>query len=320
MSGGPRWRLEWLGRALGNPIVTLEGTSRMRSWRAPLAITLYLGLLGGFGFAVYQVGLAVQPAEQRGQSDIGALVFASMAFFQLSLVCLFAPALAAGSISNERERQTFDMLLVSQVTELGIVVGKLIASIGFQVLLIVSALPMFAVVFLFGGIDGGQFALTQVLTIGTAITLAAVSVAVSAGFRTTLPATVTSYAVSFGLVAGTLVFGYLFTLVLENRGAPVDPAPVHPLLYANPFYAQFSVLTNPSSSHVGFSQMLHLLLLLPGGEGGGPALDPWQTTLLAEAVITGIAAWTAVRLVRGYWSVPPSTAPPAPAEGERQAD
>ena len=46
-----------------------------------------------------------------GQAQIGAQVFSSLTFFQLTLISLFAPALAAGAVSGERERQTFDVLL-----------------------------------------------------------------------------------------------------------------------------------------------------------------------------------------------------------------
>ena len=46
-----------LVRGLDNPIVRQEGMSRMHTWRAPLAITIYLGLLGAFGYAVFAVGV-----------------------------------------------------------------------------------------------------------------------------------------------------------------------------------------------------------------------------------------------------------------------
>jgi len=52
------WRtLSRLARGLDNPIIAKDGISRMRSWRAPLAITLYLGLLGAFGYAVFTISV-----------------------------------------------------------------------------------------------------------------------------------------------------------------------------------------------------------------------------------------------------------------------
>ncbi len=39
--------------ALWNPIVAKEYRSRMRTWRSPLAMTVYILLLGGLGWAIF---------------------------------------------------------------------------------------------------------------------------------------------------------------------------------------------------------------------------------------------------------------------------
>ena len=39
--------------ALWNPIVSKEYRSRMRTWRSPLAMTVYILLLGGVGWAIF---------------------------------------------------------------------------------------------------------------------------------------------------------------------------------------------------------------------------------------------------------------------------
>lgn len=303
---------------LDNPIVMMDGLSRMRSWRAPIVITLYLGLLGAFGYAVYAVAVQVQPSEHRGTSDIGTLVFGSLAFFQMSLVCLFAPALGAGAISGERERQTFDMLLVSRVSAWGIVLGKLVTSVAYMVLLVLTALPLFAAVFLFGGIDAGQFLLSQILTVGTAVALASVSVCISAAFPRTLPATVTSYGIAFALVVGSVVFGYLFTLMVESGGTSGGFSDVHPLLFCNPLYALAVVLMNPSGAHIPLLRILQLLVLVPGQGAGGPIVEPWQATLLVEAAVVVLTTWAGVRMVRGKRTLQRRPAPEPVIEEEEE--
>ena len=42
-----------VARALWNPIVAKEYRTRMRTWRSPFAITVYVVLLGGLGWAVF---------------------------------------------------------------------------------------------------------------------------------------------------------------------------------------------------------------------------------------------------------------------------
>src|SRR5258708_39320970 len=171
-----------LAEGIDNPIVVKEGVSRMRTWRAPVVATLYVSLIGAVGFAWLNLGEAGSQFNDGRPiaAVVGSQAFAAMAFFQLGLVCLFAPALAAGAISGERERQTLDVLLVSRVSAFGIVWGKLLASMAYAVLLILTALPIFAAVFLFGGIDFEQFALTQLLTVVTALTISSLSLFASA--------------------------------------------------------------------------------------------------------------------------------------------
>src|SRR5205807_2482648 len=183
-----------------------------RSWRAPAAMGLYLGLLGLFAYLAFavQVGTA---GSQLGFAQIGRNVFTVLAVVQLALVCLFAPAVAAGAISGESERQTLDALLVSLMTPFAIVWGKLVTSVAYILLLIAVAVPLFATVFLFGGIDLGQFMVAQGLTVTTALGVGAVSLFFSAFMRRTLLATVVSYGLTFAGTVGTLVVGALLTAI-----------------------------------------------------------------------------------------------------------
>ena len=199
---------ERVAAVVDNPLIIKDGVSRMRTWRAPLVLTLYLGLLGTFGYAIFILQVLLMTSNgQVGAAQVGATVFIVLAFIQISLIGLFAPALAAGAISGERERQTLDVLLVSRVSAVGIVWGKLVASVAFMLLLILAALPLFAAVFLFGGIDAEQFLITQLLTVTTAVSLGAVSLLLSAAFRRTLPSMVASYGAAFAGLVGTLVVG-----------------------------------------------------------------------------------------------------------------
>jgi len=89
---------ERVAAVVDNPLIIKDGVSRMRTWRAPLVLTLYLGLLGIFGYAIFI--LLVLFMTSNGQvvaAQVGATVFTFLAFIQISLISLFAPALAAGS-------------------------------------------------------------------------------------------------------------------------------------------------------------------------------------------------------------------------------
>jgi ABC-2 type transport system permease protein len=304
---------------LDNPLISKDAVSRMRTWRAPVTLTIYLGLLSAFGYASFVTTALMAPGQRAGSALIGAGVFSYLAFIQLSLVSLFAPALAAGAISGERERQTFDVLLVSRMTATAIVFGKLVSSVAFMLLLILSALPLFAAVFLFGGIDFEQFLVTQLLTVTTAVSIGAVSLFLSAAFRRTLSSTVVSYGVAFLGMIGSLVAGLLFSLALMLRapGGLSSPAPdAHPLLFANPFYALYVVLNNPNGMPEPVGRLVQLLLFVGGQPATiGPSLEPWQAAVLVQVALVALSIGGAVYLVQSR-RAPTPWRPPVPPNVE----
>jgi len=307
-----------LADAVENPIIVKEGVSRMRTWRAPLVATLYLTLVGGVGFAFLEIAASTSDfARGSSAAIVGSASFAAMAFFQLGLVSLFAPALAAGAISGERERQTLDVLLVSRVSAFGIVWGKLVASLAYMLLLILTALPLFAAVFLFGGIDFEQFLLSQVITITTAVCLGAIAVFFSALFRRSLAATVASYAAAFALLVGTAVVSAIVNLGQAFSARADAPTTFAAEWFTNPFFALYWVLFSPSGSRLSVRGWFQLLISGPPSSGtvagGGPILEPWQVTVSFELVIAFVCTVVAVQLVRGRRAFRPRrVAAPAP--------
>ncbi|HEY4025253.1 MAG TPA: ABC transporter permease [Candidatus Dormibacteraeota bacterium] len=309
---------ERLVTLLDNPLIIKDGVSRMRTWRAPVILTLYLGLLGAFGYASFVTATVIGPGERSGSAQIGATVFGSLAFIQLSLVSLFAPALAAGAISGERERQTFDVLLVSRMTAGAIVWGKLVASVAFMLLLILSALPLFAAVFLFGGIDFQQFVITQLLTVTTAVSIGGVSLFLSAVFRRTLPSTVVAYGVAFVGLIGTLVAGALFSFALLLRapgaGLPSTNGDFHPFLFTNPFYALWVVLNNPNGAPMAVGRLIQLLFFVSGQPASiGPSVEPWQAAVLIQVVLVALSVVGAIHMVQSRRAPTPLRPPDATA-------
>jgi ABC-2 type transport system permease protein len=276
---------ERLRRIVYNPLIVKDGLSRMRTWRAPAVIGLYLGLLGLFAFSILAPQLAT-PRRGLALAQIGSNVFTALALIQLALVSLFAPGVAAGAISGERERQTLDVLMVSCVTPLRLVWGKLVASVAFILLLIVASLPLFATVFFFGGIDLEQFLVAQILTVTTALALGAASIFWSALCRRTLVSTVAAYGFAFAITYGTFVLGTLLTQLSYVRSQPVIPGaapPPHPLLLFNPFMAMLSLL-QPTAMPMFPGNML---------------IQPWQATLSSELALVVLSIFCAVLLVRG---------------------
>jgi ABC-type transport system involved in multi-copper enzyme maturation permease subunit len=298
--------MDWsrrLRRLFKNPLVVKDGLSRVRSWRAPLVVAVYLLMQGLFALLIVTAQLATT-RHSWGYAQLGGTAFTALVVVQLALVCLFAPALAAGTISGERERQTLDVLLVTLVSPFGIVWGKLVVSVAFILLLVIAALPVLSTVFLFGGIDLEQFVICQLLILTTALALGAVSLFLSALFRRTLLATVVAYALAFGGTAGTWIVGTILTQITyvggQQQSRPgFNPDP-HPLLWVNPIQALVSVLSTPQAAPLPLSRTMQLLFLSAGTPGsGGPAIQLWQTTLLAQLIVVALCIFGAVQLLHG---------------------
>src|SRR5205814_6893873 len=197
--------------ALWNPLVDTEHPCRVRSWRSPVGMTVYLLLLGGLGWASFSsMTFTARNSFNAGQAaNYGQVLFLWLILFQMVLLAFITPALTAGAVSSERERQTIDLLFVTKLPAFSILWGKLLASMSLVLLLLLLSVPIFSLVFLFGGIELDQLAAAFLVTAVSALTLGIIGIACSTAFRRTLPATVSAYGAAFILLAGSLLFGLL---------------------------------------------------------------------------------------------------------------
>ncbi|MHB8612090.1 MAG: ABC transporter permease [Candidatus Dormibacteraceae bacterium] len=224
--------------AFWNPIVAKEYRSRMRTWRSPLAMMIYILLVAGLGFAVFS-SIATSINRFGGQSaNFGQGLFEYLVVFQMILLTFITPALTAGAISSERERQTIDLLFVTRIPPFSIIWGKLLSSMSFVVLLLLLSVPIFSLVFLFGGIEVDQVLYAFLITVIAALTLGLIGIAFSTWLRRSLAATVASYVGAFLLLFGTLGYGLIFPTAIDAKATkpPAPPAitflsPMLPLLY-----------------------------------------------------------------------------------------
>lgn len=187
-----------------NPILAFSGRRRMRSLRTPILLTVYSVLLAGIAYlTVYSAFL--QPTVTLGNMRASVYGYLLMVCLQFGLLVLIAPAMTACSVSGERERQTLDLLLVTNTGAVRLVLGKLLESFGFLALMVLCSMPTLSLVLLTGGATIGQV-LTAVLFL-MLISLGALSVGLfcSTLLKRTVTATVVSYLAVFGIGLLTLL-------------------------------------------------------------------------------------------------------------------
>jgi ABC-2 type transport system permease protein len=266
-----RSALREFGAGVGT-IMVKELRSRMRGRRAFIVMTLYLGLLALITYGSY---LIAAPAARDnfggfvGQANtsaiIGQTIFTLLSIFQLILICFIAPGFTAGQISLEREKQTLDLLVSTPMRPGAIVVGKLLAALAFVVLIIVAAIPITAIVLMYGGATVDDIVRQQLVLLSTAVALGAIGLFFSALLKRTQAATVLSYITMLALTLGTIMlFGFWTLLINQNNDFGIGPPRRAPeqLLYVNPGIAMLDVVGNAEPG--GFGGINSMLTQLRG--------------------------------------------------------
>ncbi|MCR4411058.1 MAG: ABC transporter permease, partial [Thermoguttaceae bacterium] len=119
---------------------------------------------------------------------------------QFVLISLMAPSFAAGTITGEKERKTYEMLLASPMRPLAIVLGKLLASLSHLAVLVVSSLPIVMLCLLLGGTHFSELLATYVGMAAAVVAFGMISLACSSYFGRTVAAVVVSYSLILPMV------------------------------------------------------------------------------------------------------------------------
>ncbi|MEK3935266.1 ABC transporter permease [Sporosarcina sp. FSL W7-1349] len=239
-----------------NPVLFKELKLRFRSAKSFNGLLFYL-----IAMCIFVFGFIFTTMNVSGTSyfrpDESFILFALLSFIQLALVLFITPGLTAGTISSEREKQTLPILLTTSQSSFQIISGKLLSSIAFLLLLIVAGLPVYSLVFLFGGISPGRFALVFLFLFVTLLAIGSVGVMFSTLIRRTIVSMIATYGVMLFL---TIVTAFLFLLVMQvtrmnymGTGMPLPSYIGHMLASINPGVLVASLLS-PGISE-GLSEM-----------------------------------------------------------------
>jgi ABC-type transport system involved in multi-copper enzyme maturation permease subunit len=294
-------------RPFRNPVVLKELRGRMRGMRAFVVLTVYLALMSGFVtllYVLYSSSLSYYGFASGGQ--IGRVLFIGIVGTELFLVTFIAPTFTAGAISGERERQTYDLLRTTLLPARSLVLGKLVSALSYVLLLLLAAIPLQSIAFLFGGVTEAEVVLSFVILVVTAIALGSVGIYFSAVMQRTLTASIMTYGfalfVTLGLPLIVFVIMSLFGPLFYSMTAP--PIPVQAALYYG-FGAL--VVTNPlatammtemllvNSQHAGF----FMQTLTSGAQTAQiPLVSPWIVFTILYLVVSAILVTLAIRRVR----------------------
>jgi ABC-2 type transport system permease protein len=309
-----------------NPVLGREVKERFRSRRAPVFVTLWVLGVGLIGYLVYLVAqLTARDAFGLGQGVaggyMGRFIFEGMLLLLMTGVVMIVPGLTALSIVGERERQTFHLLQVTQLTPLQIVLGKLWSSMSYFLLLLVAVAPVAAMPLLFGGVRMTDVVVGLAMLLLTALMLGSIGIWGSSRARSSRGAVATAYTWSFIIAFITFAaMGAELLFLSDSDPFPARGREVVSIL-PNPYVGMVSAVVAPLGSDglqgTPFDVAEVLLLERQGYDNfgfgiGGPVMEGvgnnralplrrppvWFYTVAIYAVITVLALWGATRRVR----------------------
>ncbi len=194
------WRL-----VPANPILLRVVESAGKRRRDLLIRAGYLALLIGV-VAVSLLGTgALGEADLSKLSKTSASLFESMSYMQLALVALLAPIFTAGAITQEKDGQTYDILLTTPLSNAQILLGSLLSRLFFVIALLLSGIPIFAITQIFGGVAIGAIAMSFAIAAATAWVTACLAIAI-ATFKVGSRRTILGF---YLFIAAYLVIGWM---------------------------------------------------------------------------------------------------------------
>ncbi len=250
------------------PIFAREALTLPRQFRHYLIRSGYIGLLFVLIWTAGQTTFGFQ--DVRGISamaSFGNLVFQILGFVQLTLVLFFSLLFTAGNIAQEKDRQTLILLLMTDLSNHEIVLGKLLSSLLQVGTLILTSVPVFIFLRMLGGVGTDQVLWLIALCVVTAMLSGSWAAMVALWREKTFQTLSTS-------VLGVVVFlGLLETLIAI---VPPDSAASDWLAVFSPYRALIGIMSPlADESAIGVSAV--------------SALDSIVALGLLAAVMSGIS-------------------------------
>lgn len=147
------------------PVFTREALTAPRRVQHFAVRVLSVAALVGLTLTAWQVIVGAGTLEGPGElSRFGAVAFGLIAPLALTVSVLFSALLSAAAVSQEKSRGTLILLLLTDLRNRELVLGRLLASLLSVLVAILSVAPYYLMLTLLGGVDARQVLGALVIT------------------------------------------------------------------------------------------------------------------------------------------------------------
>ena len=180
-------------RHMDLPVLAQEMRVRQRGTRPFIVTLVYVVALAIVAMSFTYSASSIATSDPSEMSEQGRQFFLVLVLAQLAMISLIIPAYSSVVVSTEREKGTFELLMLTMLSSGGIVRQKLSAAIAEILMLTLTSVPLLALVFLFGGVAPWQLALAYCMFVTTALLLGSFGVFCSCVFSKSRVATSVAY-------------------------------------------------------------------------------------------------------------------------------
>ena len=307
-----------------NPVLARESRQRFRGRWSWLVITGWVIVVGLLTYLFFVAGRSINVdffsvrGPLSGLNQAGKWVFEGMTLVLLTAVAFMVPGLTALSVVGERQSQTFNLLQITQITPLGIVLGKLFSSISYFLVLILAVIPLLGLPLAFGAIGLVDVLVVLAMLVLVVAMQASVSIWVSSRAGSNRGAVALSYVLAVAIFFGSFVLMGVEALVIsvdiEDNGRELVST------WLNPYVAVADAVAFPYDDLTGFFEgpdlptpmdPLKALVALRQGDDledgaslGLRRIPGWIATTLIYGLIIALCLWRAARRVTAPRALP----------------
>lgn len=154
----------------------------------------------------------------------GNSLFTLLAPLQLVLAMFFSAIFAAGNVSQEKDRNTLVLLLLTRMNNWELVLGKLAASLLHLFTNLLAAVPVFFMLLCFGGVSTAQVVQCLAITFSTVLLCGVIGTSIAFWREQTFQAvSMTALVLVVWLALGECLAGGVFGAELQNYAVVFSP-------------------------------------------------------------------------------------------------
>lgn len=143
-----------------NPIFVKEMRIGFREKKVFIALTAWV-LLVALAAAMFSATALGNNVSITELTESGKYLAETLFWIQLVLLGMMTPSLTSSSVSGERERESFDMLITTRLSPAQLIFGKAGFAVSFVFLALCATIPLESIVFFLGGVSLTSFVISK---------------------------------------------------------------------------------------------------------------------------------------------------------------